>query len=61
MIDHPLSTLLMTGNHDVTIITTLQDRKASKSLLGNGRDLGVELAMASSRNLTASLCQSYRR
>lgn len=46
MIYYPLSTLLMAGIREILIITTPQDEAAFRSTLGDGRDLGIELAYA---------------
>ena len=46
MVYYPLSTLMLAGIRDVLVITTPQDRAAYEGVLGNGRDLGIEIAYA---------------
>jgi glucose-1-phosphate thymidylyltransferase len=44
MIYYPLSTLIMAGIREILIITTPEDQAAFKRLLGDGRELGLELS-----------------
>ncbi len=46
MIHYPLSSLMVAGVRDVLIITTPRDQSAFRRLLGDGRDLGIELSWA---------------
>jgi glucose-1-phosphate thymidylyltransferase len=46
MIYYPLSTLMQAGIREVLIITTPEDRPGFERLLGDGRQLGLELAYA---------------
>ena len=46
MIYFPLSTLMLAGIRDILIITTPQDQKAFKTLLGNGSSFGINLSYA---------------
>ncbi|MGH8939850.1 MAG: sugar nucleotidyltransferase, partial [Actinomycetes bacterium] len=46
MIYYPLSTLLMAGINDVLVITTPEDRTQFEHLLGDGKDLGIEISYA---------------
>ena len=46
MIYYPLSTLMLAGIKDILIITTPQDSKAFKNLLGDGRNLGCRFKYA---------------
>jgi len=41
MIYYPLSILMLSGIKEILIITTLEDQKSFKRLLGNGKDLGI--------------------
>jgi glucose-1-phosphate thymidylyltransferase len=43
MIYYPLSTLMSAGIREILIITTPEDASAFARLLGDGRDLGIEL------------------
>lgn len=43
MIYYPLSTLMQSGIKDILIITTPEDSQNFKNLLGNGKDIGVNL------------------
>ena len=44
MIYYPLSVLMLSQIKDVLIITKKEDLKSFKSLLGNGRKLGMEIS-----------------
>lgn len=46
MIHYPLSVLIMSGIRDVLIITTPGDRPAFEALLGDGRELGMQIGYA---------------
>ena len=46
MIYYPLSVLMLAGIRDILIITTPEDNKSFKRLLGDGRDFGVNLQYA---------------
>ena len=46
MIYYPLSTLISGGIRDVLIITRKEDLKNYKSLLGNGKSLGINISYA---------------
>jgi len=46
MIYYPLSTLMLAGIRDILIITTSEDNKSFKSLLGDGSDFGINLEYA---------------
>lgn len=46
MVHYPLSSLMVAGVREVLIITTPQDQAAFRRLLGDGRDLGLELSYA---------------
>ena len=46
MIFYPLSVLMLAGIREILLITTEIDQPAFKRLLGNGRDLGVEISFA---------------
>lgn len=46
MVYYPLSTLMTAGIREILVITTPHDREAFERLLGDGRDLGIELQYA---------------
>ncbi|OJX62629.1 MAG: glucose-1-phosphate thymidylyltransferase [Micrococcales bacterium 73-13] len=46
MVYYPLSTLMAAGIREILIITTPEHHDAFRSLLGDGRDLGIELSYA---------------
>lgn len=46
MIYYPLSTLLLSGIHDILIISTPQDLPNFKRLFGDGKDMGINLSYA---------------
>jgi glucose-1-phosphate thymidylyltransferase len=46
MIYYPLSVLILAGIQEILIITTPQDRAAFEALLGDGRELGLDLRYA---------------
>ncbi len=46
MIHYPLSSLMVAGVREILIITTPHDQPAFRRLLGDGRDLGIELSYA---------------
>lgn len=46
MIYYPLSVLILSGIRDILVITTPHDLAAFQALLGDGRDLGVEISYA---------------
>lgn len=46
MIYYPLSVLMLAGIRDILIITTPEDQAAFQRLLGDGRDLGINLSYA---------------
>jgi glucose-1-phosphate thymidylyltransferase len=46
MIYYPLSTLMMAGIREILVITTPQDRDQFERLLGDGRDVGIEISYA---------------
>lgn len=46
MIHYPLSVLIMSGIREVLIITTPGDRPAFEALLGDGRELGMQIGYA---------------
>ena len=43
MIYYPLATLMQSGIRDVLIITTPQDQLAYADLLGDGREVGINI------------------
>ena len=43
MIYYPLTTLMLAGINDILIITTPRDRNSFKSLLGDGKSLGIDI------------------
>ena len=49
MIYYPLSVLMLSQIKDVLIITRKQDLKSFKSLLGNGRKLGMKISYATQK------------
>ena len=46
MIHYPLSSLMIAGVREILVITTPHDQPAFQRLLGDGRDLGLELSYA---------------
>ena len=50
MIYYPLSTLMRAGIREILIITTPDDQAQFRRLLGDGRDLGIELSYAAQPN-----------
>jgi glucose-1-phosphate thymidylyltransferase len=44
MIYYPLSTLMLAGIRDILVITTHEDQDGFKRLLGDGRQLGLEIS-----------------
>ena len=46
MIYYPLSTLMMAGVRQILVITTPEHQSQFRALLGDGRDLGLELSYA---------------
>jgi glucose-1-phosphate thymidylyltransferase len=46
MIYYPLSTLMMAGIRQVLVITTPEDRTQFEHLLGDGKELGIEISYA---------------
>jgi glucose-1-phosphate thymidylyltransferase len=46
MIYHPLSVLMLAGIREILIITTPDDAPAFRRLLGDGRDVGLQLSYA---------------
>lgn len=43
LIYYPLSTLMLAGIRDILVITTAEDQSSFKTLLGNGRSIGIKL------------------
>ena len=46
MVYYPLSTLMRAGIREILVITTPEDQPQFQRLLGDGRDLGIELSYA---------------
>ncbi len=46
MVYYPLSTLMLAGIREILVITTPQDRDAYERVLGDGRELGIEISYA---------------
>lgn len=46
MIYYPLSVLILSGVRDILIITTPEDQSAFRALLGDGRDMGLNIEFA---------------
>lgn len=46
MIYYPLSVLMLSGIHDILIISTLEDTPRFQQLLGDGADIGISLSYA---------------
>jgi glucose-1-phosphate thymidylyltransferase len=46
MVYYPLSTLMLAGIRQILVITTPEDRQAFERLLGDGRQLGLEVGYA---------------
>src|SRR5829696_4136360 len=46
MIYYPLSSLMLAGVREILVITTPADQEQFRRLLGDGSDLGIELAYA---------------
>ena len=51
MIYYPLSVLMISNIKDVLIITKKEDLTAFKLLLGNGKNLGMQISYAIQKNL----------
>jgi len=50
MIYYPISILMLAGIHEILIISTPEDTPRFEQLLGDGRDLGLELSYATQPN-----------
>lgn len=46
MVYYPLSVLMLAGIKDILVITTPEDHRNFKALLGNGADIGINLSYA---------------
>jgi glucose-1-phosphate thymidylyltransferase len=46
MVYYPISTLMLAGIRDILVITTPNDQRAFRDLLGDGSDLGVRITYA---------------
>ena len=58
MIYYPLSTLMLAGIRNILIITTPQDQKAFRDLLGDGQSLGIKLSYEM-QNSPEGLAQAF--